>query len=147
MNSIHFDIENPAASVLCAATVLWTPNNNNGVTARKTYYSRSSRPLHIVGGIHTALRRAESDFDDVWQKVAWVEALECPDFSADWRKGWEVCYLDQTIPFHTKLDVFAQRQNLKVRRVFDIGNGQDFMSWLTEIQDFQRNVKHPQGLI
>ena len=148
-NSIDFDIDNDSASVISASTVLWTPNNNNypGVTARKTYYSRSSRPIHIVGSIHTALRRAESDFDAVWQKVAWVEVLESPDFSADWRNGWQVVYLDQTIPFHTKLDVFAQRQNLKVRRVFDVGNGQSLMDWLNDIQDFQRQHKHPQGQI
>jgi hypothetical protein len=147
MNSIHFDIDNPSASVICSATLLWTPYPNSDVTARKTYYSRSSRPIHIVGAIHTALRRAETEFEDVWKNVAWVDVLESPDFSADWRNGWQVVYLDQTIPFHTKLDVFALRQNLKVRRVFDKGNGQNFMSWLQEIQDCQRQHKHPQGLI
>ena len=146
MNSIHFDIDNPSASVISASTVLWTPNNSSA-TARKTYYSRSVRPLHIVGAVHTAIRRAESDFDDVWKKVAFVDVLECPEYSADWRLGWQVVYLDQTIPFHTKLDVFAIRQNLKVRRVFDSGNGQGFLDWLNEIQDFQHNVKHPEGQI
>jgi len=146
MNSIDFDIDSPSASVISASTILWTPNHNS-VTARKTYYSRSVRPLHIVGAIHTAIRRAESDFDDVWQKVSHVEVLECPDYSDDWRYGWQTVYLDQTVPFHNKLAVYAAHQNLKVRRVFDKCNGQDFTDWLNEIQDFQRQHKHPQGLI
>jgi len=145
MNSIQFDIENPSASLICSATVIGTPTR--GTPSRKTYFARAARPLNIVGALHAALRRGECEFGDIWNSVAWVDVLECPDFSDAWRSGWQKVYMDQLVTFNQKLAVFAAQQNLNVRRVFDISNGQDFTDWLNEVQDFQRQHKHPQGLI